>query len=205
MHEQVPGEPPRLLVVDDQPINFKIIARILAEGYAIEYACSGPDALALLEKIPLPDLILLDLVMPVMDGLALCRALKASPRTRGAPILFLTARQDVDSEAEALSAGGVDFIHKPVAPAVLRARVDLHLRLSQRERALRQANHQLRALDDLRQRYEAIVESSSEAILSVDPNGCLNTWNRSAEHLLGYSAREVLGLGCQVLVAKEYR
>ena len=106
-------ERPNLLLVDDMPQNVEVMAEYLCEAYDSQCAFSGDEALALLaqEEQPLPDLILLDVMMPGMDGFAVCRSLKANPRTRTIPVIFVTAKQDTDSEVAALAAGGVDFIH----------------------------------------------------------------------------------------------
>ena len=138
---------PTLLVVDDVPQNVEIIAEYLSEDYDCQCAFSGDEALALLAPadLPLPDLILLDVMMPGMDGYAVCRALKAEARIRGIPVIFVTAKQDTESEVAALAAGGVDFIHKPIVPETLRARVGLHLALRRRELELQRLNEELAA------------------------------------------------------------
>ena len=138
-------ERPTLLVVDDMPQNVEVMAEYLSEAYDSQCAFSGDEALALLaqEEQPLPDLILLDVMMPGMDGFAVCRSLKANPRTRTIPVIFVTAKQDTDSEVAALAAGGVDFIHKPIIPETLRARVGVHLALRYREMELERLNEQL--------------------------------------------------------------
>ncbi|MFM8445711.1 MAG: hybrid sensor histidine kinase/response regulator, partial [Methylococcus sp.] len=138
-------ERPILLVVDDVPQNVEVIAEYLSDEYDSRCAFSGEEALALLEQGDLPDLILLDVMMPGLDGYAVCRALKADMRTRGIPVIFVTAKQDTDSEVAALAAGGVDFIHKPIVPETLRARVGLHHALRRREQELHRLNEQLAA------------------------------------------------------------
>ena len=134
---------PHVLIVDDSPTNIVILAAMLEHDYEASFATSGPQALELLAKEHKPDLILLDLMMPDMDGYAVCEALKADAATREIPVIFVTARSDSESETRALAAGGVDFIHKPVNQAVLRARVGLHLELKRQSRALKTANDEL--------------------------------------------------------------
>ena len=138
---------PTLLVVDDVPQNVEVIAEYLSDDYDCQCAFSGDEALVLLaqDDLPLPDLILLDVMMPGMDGYAVCRTLKAEARTRGIPVIFVTAKQDTESEVAALAAGGMDFIHKPIVPETLRARVGLHLALRRRELELLRLNDQLAA------------------------------------------------------------
>lgn len=134
---------PRILIVDDTPTNIEILLGMLEDSYDTSFATSGRQALELLAKTAAPDLILLDVMMPEMDGYEVCAALKSDPSTREIPVIFVTARTDSESETRALSAGGVDFVHKPVNKAVLRARVGLHLELERRARELRTANAEL--------------------------------------------------------------
>ncbi|MEH6874883.1 MAG: response regulator, partial [Candidatus Competibacter sp.] len=133
----------RVLLVDDSPANLEILLGLLEEEYELTFATSGRQALSRLAQGCRPDLILLDVMMPEMDGYAVCAALKAEVDTREIPVIFVTARTDTDSEARALAAGAVDFIHKPLHSAVVRARVALHLELERRAKALRDANQAL--------------------------------------------------------------
>ncbi|WP_234421655.1 diguanylate cyclase [Parazoarcus communis] len=116
-----------MLLVDDLAANIQVLYRIFAEDHEVFMATSGEQALALCDRDQLPDLILLDVEMPGLDGLEVCRRLKANPATRDIPIIFVTAQTDALDETRALEAGGVDFISKPVNPAVVRARVKTHL------------------------------------------------------------------------------
>lgn len=128
---------PRLLVVDDQPINIQTLYQIFHADHEVFMATSGEQALAFCRGNPLPDLILLDVVMPGLDGLAVCRQLKADPVLANIPVIFVTACMDPADETRALEAGGVDFITKPVNPMVVRARVKTHLTLKAQEDFLR--------------------------------------------------------------------
>jgi len=119
---------PKLLVVDDQPINIQVMYQAFAGEYQVFMATSGEQALAVCRNNP-PDLILLDIVMPGMDGFDVCAALKADDATRHIPIIFVTAHTDAAQETHGLSVGAVDFIAKPVNPDVVRARVKTHLTL----------------------------------------------------------------------------
>jgi diguanylate cyclase (GGDEF)-like protein len=122
-----PGKP-KLLVVDDQPINIQVLYQIFAADFQVFMATSGTQALALCKANP-PDLVLLDIVMPGMDGFEVCKALKADAATRNIPVIFVTAHTDAEQETHGLEMGAVDFISKPVTPAVVRARVNTHLTL----------------------------------------------------------------------------
>ena len=128
---------PRLLVVDDQPINIQTLYQIFHADHEVFVATSGEQALAFCRSNPLPDLILLDVVMPGLDGLAVCQQLKADPVLANIPVIFVTACMDPADETRALEAGGVDFITKPVNPMVVRARVKTHLTLKAQEDFLR--------------------------------------------------------------------
>lgn len=119
---------PKLLVVDDQPINIQVMYQAFAGDYQVFMATSGVQALAICKDNP-PDLILLDVVMPEMDGFEVCTLLKADDATRNIPIIFVTAHTDSAQETHGLSLGAVDFIAKPVNPPVVRARVKTQLTL----------------------------------------------------------------------------
>ena len=130
---------PRILIVDDRADSIQIMARGLAPEFAAEFALSGKQALAKLATGELPDLILLDVVMPDMDGYEVCRQLKAEPRTRDIPVILITASNDLEDDMSAmlaLVADAADFIHKPVNPQVLRQRVRTQVLLRKREREL---------------------------------------------------------------------
>ncbi|WP_295454583.1 ATP-binding protein [uncultured Thiodictyon sp.] len=133
----------RILAVDDSPANIIAVRGMLGPDYEVSFATSGPQALGMLAQGYRPDLILLDVMMPQMDGFAVCAALKSDPSTQAIPVIFITARGDPQSETRALSAGGLDFIHKPLNAAVLSARVGLHLELRRQAQALGQANADL--------------------------------------------------------------
>lgn len=127
---------PRLLVVDDQPINIQVMYQIFAADYQVFMATGGAQALAICKDKPM-DLVLLDVVMPGMDGFAVCTQLKADEATRNIPVIFVTAHDDPAQETRGLEVGAVDFIAKPVNPAVVRARVKTHLLLKQQSDLLR--------------------------------------------------------------------
>ncbi len=119
----------RILIVDDMPSNIKILNDILRQDYAVSVATTGGEALDIVRGPARPDLILLDIMMPEMDGYEVCRRLKEDPETKGIPVLFVTAMGDVEDETRGLELGGVDYITKPVSPPIVRARVNNHIRL----------------------------------------------------------------------------
>jgi signal transduction histidine kinase len=132
---------PVILIVDDTPLVLNFLVETLEPDYRIKAATNGPDALALARRGPLPEVVLLDVMMPGMDGYAVCMALKENPITAVIPVIFITAHTQAASETQALERGAVDFIHKPLNPAVVRARVRLHRELAQYRRHLEALVH----------------------------------------------------------------
>ncbi len=117
-----------VLCVDDEPSNLQVLKQILQGDYRLLFARDGRRAIEL-AQIERPDLILLDVMMPDMDGYEVCRTLKADERLARMPVIFVTALSDVEDEARGLELGAVDYICKPVSPAIVRARVRTHLSL----------------------------------------------------------------------------
>jgi len=128
---------PRLLIVDDQPVNIRALHQIFAEDHDVFMATNGSDAIAFCESSQ-PDLILLDVVMPELSGLDVCRALKASPATADIPVIFVTSLNDPEEEGACWDVGGVDFITKPINAKTTRNRVRAHLTLKHQADLLRQ-------------------------------------------------------------------
>lgn len=126
----------RLLVVDDQPINIRALHEVFAADHDVFMATDGEQALAFCRETP-PDLVLLDVVMPQVDGLEVCRALKLDPETASIPVIFVTSLDDPQEEAACWDAGGVDFITKPINAQTVRNRVRAHLTLKQQSDLLR--------------------------------------------------------------------
>ncbi len=129
---QAPDQRPRLLLVDDEPTNLQVLRHVLQADYRLLFATDGARALQVARE-QLPQLILLDIMMPGMDGYAVCRALKADPATAGIPVIFVTALNDSQDETAGFDVGTVDYITKPVSPPVVRARVRTHLSLVRME------------------------------------------------------------------------
>lgn len=129
-------ERPRILVVDDQPTNIQTLYQVLKGEYDVAMATNGSQAIELCQRRP-PDLVLLDVVMPGIDGFEVCRRLKADPATRDVPVIFVTARDSTEDETLGLEVGAVDFIAKPVNPPVVRARVRTHVALKRQADLLR--------------------------------------------------------------------
>lgn len=125
---QPPDRRPRLLLVDDEPTNLQVLKNILQNDYRLLFARDGERALQLATQEQ-PALVLLDVMMPGMSGLSVCRTLKAQASTAPIPVIFVTALADELQEAEGFEAGAVDYVTKPVSPVVVRARVKTHLSL----------------------------------------------------------------------------
>jgi diguanylate cyclase (GGDEF)-like protein len=136
MIDSPPSERPRILVVDDQPANIQTLYQVLKGDYDVSMATDGSQALTQCLRRP-PDLVLLDVVMPGIDGFEVCKRLKADPATRDIPVIFVTARDSAEDEALGLEVGAVDFIAKPVSPPVVRARVRTHVALKRQTDLLR--------------------------------------------------------------------
>ncbi|XQF92088.1 response regulator [Pseudoalteromonas espejiana] len=132
------NDKPRILIVDDEPANLKVMREVLGNQYRMSFAKSGAAALALLEKEP-PQLILLDIMMPDMNGFEVCKIIKSTPAISHIPIIFVTALGDESDEFKGFELGAVDYITKPISPAIVRARVKTHLSLVQAEQ-LKQAH-----------------------------------------------------------------
>src|SRR5947209_1668379 len=148
-----------VLVVDDAPANIQIVNSILKDTYKVRVATSGAKALQLASATPPPDLILLDVMMPEMDGYEVCTRLKAAANTKDIPVIFLTGQTETADETKGFEVGAVDYIHKPFSPAVMKARVNTHLVL----RGLReQLEQQLRAI-------RAELETARHIQLSILP------------------------------------
>ena len=118
-----------LLLVDDDSENVQVVHSILKDRYKIRAATNGAKALELAKVGPLPDLILLDVMMPQMDGYEVCGCLKADERTKDTPVIFLTGKTEVANEARGFEVGAVDYIHKPFSPPIVTARVQTHIML----------------------------------------------------------------------------
>jgi len=120
---------PLILIVDDTPTNIQVLAEGLRSEYRVKVATSGKAALEVVAKQGVPDLILLDVMMPDMDGYELCRQLKQNPNTNGVPIIFVTARNEMDDEERGLQMGAIDYITKPFHLSIVRARLKNHLKI----------------------------------------------------------------------------
>lgn len=153
-----------VLIVDDQADNLLILEDVLSEHYEVHPATSGTEALAYLTAGGDADLILLDVMMPEVDGFEVCRRLKSSETTRMIPVMFLTGLDRPEDEELGFSLGAEDFIHKPISPTVVLARVRTHLALSRATRALERRNADLELI--VAERTAEISEQSRRLVAS---------------------------------------
>jgi putative two-component system response regulator len=135
-------ERPTVLVVDDTPANLSLLSNLLKDQYRIKVANSGLKALEL-AAVSAPDLVLLDIMMPGMDGYEVCRRLRADVATQHVPVIFLTAKTEVEDEELGFAVGAVDFIHKPISPPLVAARVKTHLEIKAWRASLQDQNEWL--------------------------------------------------------------
>jgi sigma-B regulation protein RsbU (phosphoserine phosphatase) len=154
-----------ILVVDDETLNIELLAGLLKADSKILVAKSGERALKIAASGK-PDLILLDVMMPGMDGYEVCRHLKADEETRGIPVIFVTARNDVDDETLGFELGAVDYIRKPISPPILKARVKTQLALMQQQRELRAAHSVIKSS---KERMEEELNVGREIQMSMMP------------------------------------
>ncbi|MDP1733860.1 MAG: diguanylate cyclase [Sulfuritalea sp.] len=132
---------PLVLIVDDQISNVKLLAAILGDDYRVRIATTGPDALKLAKTMPQPDLILLDIMMPDMDGYEVCRKLKDNHATQNIPVIFITALTSESDEEMGLDLGAIDYITKPLSAPIVRARVRNHAILKRKADLLESLAH----------------------------------------------------------------
>lgn len=158
----------RVLVVDDEEQNLIVLNEILHGEYAVSVASSGADALELLTSSLEVDIVLLDIMMPGMDGYELCRRIKENPKIRHIPVLFVTAMSGVEDEEKGFRLGAVDFITKPFKPSIVLARVKTHLTLHRQKRVLEQMVQELTAeLIKAKEEAEAANEAKSKLLANM--------------------------------------
>jgi signal transduction histidine kinase len=171
---------PLILIIDDVAENIQVLAAALPDLYEVQFATSGPEGLQKVQQ-QRPDVILLDVMMPVMDGMEVLAELKANPLSESIPVILVTARTDPDSEAASFAAGAADFVHKPINPLVVRARVSQQLSVVQQqdqlERLVRERTAELAA-----ERDRAQSASRAKSAFLANMNHELRT---PLNHILG--------------------
>ena len=195
-----------VLLVDDTPENIQIVNSILKDHYRIRIATNGAKAIDLARSDPAPDLILLDVLMPEMDGFEVCLRLKLDPATRDIPVIFLTGLTEVEDETRGFEVGGVDYIHKPFSQAVVRARVHNHLMLRDaRDQLARQLANMREELETAHHIQLSILPRESPKVSGLDiaarflpmagVAGDFYDFIRVDEHRLGTLVADVSGHG----------
>ncbi len=148
-----------ILIVDDQPLNLKILGEILSRNFEVRVATSGREAIGIVMSDQPPDLILLDIIMPEMNGYDVCRLIKSDPHAQRIPIIFITSKNDAEDETMGFSLGAVDYITKPFSPAIVKERIRTHLDLKKHRDHLERL---------VAEKTEALVEKSAALRESID-------------------------------------
>jgi len=202
------GETFKVLVVDDDQHNLLLLKQILKkEPYQVEGVTSGAEAIKMLEK-ELFDLVLLDILMPEMDGLEVCRHLKTSARTKKIPIIFITALRNVHEVVQGFEAGAVDYITKPFNRQELTARVRTHLQLKSASDIISEQNFQLKLEIDHRkqteEKFQALSQSAFEAVMFVKENQIIEA-NRAALDAFQFDAEEFFKVPAVQIAASNHQ
>ena len=177
---------PAILLVDDIPANLRVLYESLhGRDYKLFIANGGEQALEVAHKSR-PDLILLDIMMPDMDGFEVCRRLKQDPTTAGIAVIFLSALDDTADKVRGFELGAVDYVTKPFHPDEVAARVETHCKILRLERELANRNRQLELVRD------RILSSMAEGIVGLDAQGRVSFVNPAAERILGVTAQDIL-------------
>lgn len=194
----------KIVVVDDESANLTLLRAILESyNYKVHTAADGSSALQMIPAIA-PDLILLDIGLPDMDGIEVCTWLKADSQTKHIPVIFISGMDDVNKKVEAFEVGGVDYIIKPFHQAEVMARISTHLTLQRLQQNLAQQNQQLQAenirrlrvqesLRESRERYRLLAEHSTDMITRQNPDGLYLYVSPACQTLLGYNVEEMIG------------
>ncbi len=172
-----------ILIVDDNPDNLSVLFELLsAYHFEVLVAEDGESALSQAEYAR-PDLILLDILMPNMDGFMTCQRLKANPSTQQIPVIFMSALTETEEKVKGFQLGGVDFVTKPLQHEEVLARINTHLTLTRLKQELA----------DSKERLARILESAMDAIITFDQEGCITLFNQAAERVFRSSTKDVLG------------
>lgn len=177
----------RVLLVDDNPVNLQVLYKTLQGcGYKLLIAKDGESAVEIANKVR-PALILLDIMMPGMDGYEVCKVLKAHPDTENIAVIFLSALEDSDAKVKGFTVGGVDYISKPFHANEVIARVRNHIKIQRLERHLARRNFELESEN------QQILNAVSEGIISLDEEGRISMLNPAATAICGWTAGDCLG------------
>lgn len=201
---------PLILMVDDVPANIRILAEIFSADYDVQIATDGQSALDLIHRGSQPDLILLDIMMPDINGYDVCRLLKNNPETQDIPVIFITAMSDEEAEELGFSLGAADFITKPFSPSIVKARVRAQLSVWGLIEKLEKLNHQLKeqlvavtrrqdtAVDQepfasRQQLFAKVLENTNDGVIITSADGEIIAANRAFTRITGYAETEAIG------------
>lgn len=215
-----PKVKPKVMLVDDEPTNIRVLSEALKADHDLIVATSATEAMRILDQGERPHLMLVDIMMPEMDGLEMCRRVKLMPELRHIPVIFITALTSSEDELRGFEVGGVDYIHKPIRVPSVRARVRTHLslkgmldrmlklnetlksklhQLDQLNWRLRQQQRQLGRAEASRDLFERVFMVTSEGIAVLDGEGNVTAVNSSFSRITGYSESDVVGRYYEVL------
>lgn len=195
----------RILVVDDAPENIDVLSDILRAEYKVMAATSGEKALQIAQGKSQPDLILLDIKMPGIDGFETCERLKSNNQTSHIPVIFVTADRNIESEERGLNLGAVDYITKPFNPALVKVRVDNHLDLKRhRDNLEALVKERSNALDEAYVQHSLLLDFVSEGIYGLDLEGKVTFANPAACKILGFEYDELLNQSIHTLIQHSY-
>lgn len=185
----------RILVVDDEPIILSMLTEVLSGEYDVVTAGGGMEGLKKAVEEPLPDLILLDWLMPEIDGVAVCEQIKSNPLTAAIPVLFLTIKSNINDEVRGLKAGAVDYIHKPISPPQLLARVKTHLELSDARKELIARKDELLVLLEKRSQELSQAKELALSCLKTVVFGEADVPGKEQNQYLSELQRQLSGFG----------
>jgi len=200
-------DPHNVLVVDDSPENLRMLGQLLEEaGYEVSVATNAMAATERIRLDPVPDLILLDIVMPGMDGFELLGCLKADPATTSIPVILISGITDAEQKVKGFQQGAVDYITKPFQAEEVVARVDTHIRLIGLERLKHEIAERRRSEEALRaseERYRSLIQTAMDGFWLSDLEGRIVEVNQAYCRMSGYTADELVGRPVADLEASE--
>ena len=192
-------EQSHILIIDDTPSTIKILHDLLKDSYRISVATTGKKGLELVSR-NVPDLILLDIMMPGMDGYEVCRCLKKDQVTRDIPILFITAKSKVEEETLGLELGAADYITKPISPSVVQARIRNQLVLKKQQDQLMESisimKHEaeiLREKENFHRTLESVFKNVNDALITINPELLVTNSNVAAKKICCFNPDDLLG------------
>lgn len=186
---------PRILIVDDETFYLSVLSEMLEADYEVSTAKDGEQALKRLAGGPLPNLILLDWMMPGLSGMEVCQHIKNNPQTRHIPVIFLTIKSEIEDEISGFEAGAEDYIRKPMSPPIVMARIETHLQFQRIRRELEQANTALE---------QAVTERTRELEHTKDVAiYCMASLAETRDNETGYHIRRTQAY--VQLLAKQWR